>query len=400
MPTGYSPAPAVQSIAEDLITKHHRHLMMVDLKYVFRSKGSKKGNKTCLGKARRMSGLNAFLSTGETDDDDAPVPFFVIEIAEDGWEELADGQRRALVDHELMHCGVEISEKDGSIKLNVIPHDLEAFRAEVKRHGLWQPDIANFVSSARQASFFETDESPEEIKKAWDEGEPGMTAAPSGIDSARAALDPSKMTISEAGVAGVNSELDAALDSEAKDALELTAEDLAKMRDAGEPTGVRMDMSPAAFAEAFENSTPAVVLDEPRADPETGEIPAMGMQDLADAINADPTLEAEISAEVLEEEYERLDSQTSQEEPMPEPKPKGDIADLSVVESERIDPEPIPAGALAEARPANNGGPKVIHFDPADVEDLQPPPPTERESLRPNKRRDPHLEAFLGEATR
>lgn len=345
MPTAYSPAPAVQSIAEDLITKHHRHLMMADLKYVFRAKAGKKGAKTCLGKARRVSGLNAFLSTGETDDNDAPVAFFVIEIAEDAWEELTDSQRVALVDHELMHCGVEISDKDGSVKLGVIPHDLEAFRAEVERHGLWQPDIANFVSSARQKSLFEADEDP-----------PVVESTP-GIDSARARL-------------------------------------------VREPTGPPVDMP--------ELDERAASDDRANVDSGTGEIsvPALDPQDLADAINADPTLEAEVSAEVLDEEYERLDSPalpssntpitTDKEEPVPQPVPEGVIENLANVEAERIEPEPIPAEVRAAARPNSNGGPKVIHFDPTDVDDLTPPAAKERESLYAGAR-DSTLQAFLNE---
>ena len=111
MATTYRPAPAVQRIAEQLIHKHHTHLQDAHIEYVYRDKASKSGGKTVWGKARKISGLNAYLaaSNGASDivyaDD-----FFVIEIAEDVWGQLKPAQREALVDHELCHCTIEVDD--------------------------------------------------------------------------------------------------------------------------------------------------------------------------------------------------------------------------------------------------------------------------------------------------
>ena len=71
--TCYSYAPAVRSIAEGLIEKHHRDLLIygdVRIEYLFRDKAAKRSGKTVLGSARKLGGLGAFLAMPK---DDAPM---------------------------------------------------------------------------------------------------------------------------------------------------------------------------------------------------------------------------------------------------------------------------------------------------------------------------------------
>lgn len=159
MTVTYRPAPPVAAIADQLIGDHHPHLKDVHVVYLWRPKASTSKGAVVLGKARKISGLNAqlvALARPEGSDEDAEVDFFAVEIAEDTWETLTEAQRVALVDHELCHLGVEIAEDaDKDRKLVIRGHDLEEFAAVVERHGLWRPDVEAFQAVMSQPSLFE-----------------------------------------------------------------------------------------------------------------------------------------------------------------------------------------------------------------------------------------------------
>lgn len=155
----YTRAPEVQAIADQLIPKHHRHLLdfQTRIDYVFRSEAAKTGGKIVAGKARKIGGLNAFLTLGDDaqegrpDGETPPVePFFVVEIAADIWEILSPVQRQALVDHELCHCKVGLSEQ-GDVVLKTQAHDVEEFKAIVERHGLWRPELEDLVKAGTRS---------------------------------------------------------------------------------------------------------------------------------------------------------------------------------------------------------------------------------------------------------
>lgn len=152
MPVTYRPAPAVARVAADLIATHHDHLDGVRIEYVFRSETAKTNGKAIWGKARKITGLNAFLASHDNDDelpiDEETEDFFVIEIAEPVWAILGATERTALVDHELCHLTTE-EDKDGDLKLKLRPHDLEEFVAIVRRHGLWRDDVENFAAAVQ-----------------------------------------------------------------------------------------------------------------------------------------------------------------------------------------------------------------------------------------------------------
>lgn len=149
MSVTYRPAVAVQRIAEKVIAEHHHHLDDVRIEYVFRSDTAKSRGKETWAKAKLKSGLDAYLAQedGPSEAASGDVDFFVIEFSEPIWAVLDAGQRKALVDHELCHCTVEEDEKTGDLKLKLKHHDVEEFRAVVKRHGIWRPDLAEFAKA-------------------------------------------------------------------------------------------------------------------------------------------------------------------------------------------------------------------------------------------------------------
>lgn len=140
-------ADDVAEIAESLISDYHPHVLEHTVLYIFRSKAAQNKGKEVWGKARKVTGLNAYLAMRSSVDPLEPMSptFFVIEIAHDVWNTLRAPERIALVDHELKHIG-----PDG-----MRPHDVEEFTDIVARHGHWKRDLKEFAEAGKQVPLFE-----------------------------------------------------------------------------------------------------------------------------------------------------------------------------------------------------------------------------------------------------
>lgn len=139
-------APAVREVAEKLVAEHHQELQGIRVEYVWRNKPIVSRGKVVLGKARKITGLAAFLSSGESLDEDDEQTYFVIEVAKEYWPKLTNEERIALVDHELTHCTVDYGD-DGENKLSILPHDLEDFLSIFRRYGAWSEDAQRVVAA-------------------------------------------------------------------------------------------------------------------------------------------------------------------------------------------------------------------------------------------------------------
>lgn len=151
----YSKAPEVESVAEELIDKHHTHLSNETIRYVWRDKHTMSKGKPQLVAARKISGLAGWLHRGYFADGDPDqfTDFFVIEVARDIWDRLDDEQRIALVDHALCHLDVEIPDQgDKDRRLLVRAPDVSEFTVIVQRHGMWRPSIEEFLKAGNQLS--------------------------------------------------------------------------------------------------------------------------------------------------------------------------------------------------------------------------------------------------------
>lgn len=150
MATYHSPAPSVRAIAERLINAEPelRHLRGIRIEYLFQSEASRSGGKLTLGKARKISGFNALLSTAAAVDNPEAtsegLEFFLLTVAYDTWELMNAKQREALTYHELKHFNVFVDD-DGDYTLSIQPHDVEVFADELRKYGLWKQDLAAFV---------------------------------------------------------------------------------------------------------------------------------------------------------------------------------------------------------------------------------------------------------------
>lgn len=135
----YTEAVEVADIARDLIKEYHPALGVANIVYLFRDKAPKHKGKITLGAARRTNPIEKALTGYD----------FVIWVAEDEWSEMDMKKRRALVDHELSHCGL-----DENGNWTTYDHDFTGFNAVLQRHGYWSGDLKRMKKSIEQLSLF------------------------------------------------------------------------------------------------------------------------------------------------------------------------------------------------------------------------------------------------------
>lgn len=154
MPKSFSDAVDVQSIASGLIPNHHPELATARIRYVFVDKASSKGGLSIPGKVRKLSGMLEWMLEHD----------FIIEVAQDKWQELDHLQHTALVDHLLERCTSEEDEQSGDITWKVREPEVQEFASILGRYGAWHTGLHNFVSVA-QATGLESiaEEETEEV---------------------------------------------------------------------------------------------------------------------------------------------------------------------------------------------------------------------------------------------
>ncbi len=129
------------TLAQPIIIAHHPHLERVKIAYVAKvqpkpPKAPKRdGRKLVLAKTAKVSPKMQVLM------DEGYV--FVITFDDWLWQDLNPAQQRALIDHELCHCGVD---GDGYY---LRQHDVEEFREIIGRHGFWKDDVAQFAKTVQ-----------------------------------------------------------------------------------------------------------------------------------------------------------------------------------------------------------------------------------------------------------
>lgn len=140
MPQEFQIAYEVEQVARWLISDYHPHLRGARIEYVFLAETPKSKGKLVWGRAKKVSGVNAWLATAADERDSEPTPFFVIEISKPIWDELDGRRKAALVDHELSHLAWD----DETDQITIASHNLEEFVGVIQRHGLWRDDVELF----------------------------------------------------------------------------------------------------------------------------------------------------------------------------------------------------------------------------------------------------------------
>lgn len=121
----YWESDEAQSIAADLIPKHHKHLKAADIAYMFQDKARKSGNFVVLGTARKAREIDKKLHGFD----------FVMCIAHDTWGNLSEDEQIKLVDHELCHMSYKL-DKAGNVVYICIDHDVKDFKSIIERYGV------------------------------------------------------------------------------------------------------------------------------------------------------------------------------------------------------------------------------------------------------------------------
>jgi hypothetical protein len=152
-------------LCKELVKTHHRDLWVAEariaLAWCTSWKPDPDGRET-LGKCKKASDLDRELAEFD----------FIILLNRGFWyhEQVTDIQRRALLDHELMHAAVK-HDTDGEFARDVRDrpvfrmrkHDLEEFADIVERYGCYKRDIETFVAHLRrspQANLFVDEKAP------------------------------------------------------------------------------------------------------------------------------------------------------------------------------------------------------------------------------------------------
>lgn len=147
----YRVAQQVADIGSKLVAEHHPHLNGVRVEFVFMDKTPKTKGKDTWGRAKKISGLNAFLSNSDDHESyGAAEDYFVVEVSEEVWQRLDAKSRKALVDHELSHCEIVMDEETGASGLSIVGHDVTEFDAILRRHGLWNESVEGFVKAGAE----------------------------------------------------------------------------------------------------------------------------------------------------------------------------------------------------------------------------------------------------------
>jgi hypothetical protein len=137
----YERSSEVEAIARDLIPRFHRHLLdgNARLAYLFRDRAWKTTSQmVILGKAAKRSEIDKVLSANRED--------FIIIIAKPEWDNLTSPKKEILVDHELCHCGVLITNT-GISKWIILPHPIEEFPEILARHESRRQEMGTLIEN-------------------------------------------------------------------------------------------------------------------------------------------------------------------------------------------------------------------------------------------------------------
>lgn len=138
----YGDCDSLKEIAQALIPKDHDGLAEARIRYVLRSKASKRGGVPVPGNVYKMGGKFEFLTGCD----------FVVEVAGDIWNTMSPAQRTALTDHLLARCMGTPDEEDGdSMKYSLRPYSVQEFPEVAERRGPWNDSLIDMQKSLGSA---------------------------------------------------------------------------------------------------------------------------------------------------------------------------------------------------------------------------------------------------------
>lgn len=131
-----------------IMAAHHDHLIEAKIALAWKlSWSADPDGRLILGKCKKADDLGRQLHGYD----------FVILLNKEVWEcaDFTTAMKTALLDHELCHAQVKkdknddvVKDENGKIVYRIRKHDLEEFRDIVRRHGMWDDCIRDFVRDA------------------------------------------------------------------------------------------------------------------------------------------------------------------------------------------------------------------------------------------------------------
>lgn len=135
MPDNLRPAPPeIIAVVDALIAEHFPQLRKARLIVLVQEQATDIGG----GKVR-------VAAAGANNDRNAPFDY-IVWFALDAWQVMNDGDREAIVYHELTHCG-----RDEAGRPELKEHDAGVFSKEVELYGVWWKDAQKRFKAARDA---------------------------------------------------------------------------------------------------------------------------------------------------------------------------------------------------------------------------------------------------------
>jgi hypothetical protein len=98
----YVAGPEVTELAERVIREYRPELLASEIRYVFKDKASKRNGKVVIATARKASSRDNVIYSTPGNQIDLE---FIIQIGADVWMSLSPDQQKAVLHHELRHCG-------------------------------------------------------------------------------------------------------------------------------------------------------------------------------------------------------------------------------------------------------------------------------------------------------
>ena len=155
----WSDAREVRRVAERLIGEKFQERLLNDAEvlivYVFTHKEITDRGQSVPGKARKKSGLDAYMIQREMGVEEIRESFFLIEINSWAWGHhyKTPEEQEALLYHYLRRLQVDVdfdkkTMRRKGLKLSIVSPDFEAFRDEIEAYGLWHKPLREFAELA------------------------------------------------------------------------------------------------------------------------------------------------------------------------------------------------------------------------------------------------------------
>lgn len=128
----------VLALVREIVEEHEPQLSELSLAVLFWKESPQKGSKLVLGQAKKVT--KEYQALGFDHD-------FIIFISMPQFYNMNEQQQRALIHHELLHCGYD----DEDEKAYIVPHDFEEFDKILKLYGFWWPMAEKTIEAVQVA---------------------------------------------------------------------------------------------------------------------------------------------------------------------------------------------------------------------------------------------------------